>query len=339
MGAATEPHHEGPLLHFQRGGGLHEVAEQRPRLGPLVALAHPHAQLAVQAAGHQRQLQVGVDLHRHRRGEGVHVEEVDRVSDRVLDHHAPGIAVDHLAHRFPQAVRHQQHRVLVAEIQDSDLADRPRIPPQLHRLVEGPRMAVAPADMVQFDPAPLRGGRGPHGLDQLRRTPPQGQETDAELVELGQDRPGGQGAVEDQFLGIGPRPLPAEVREPERSFGAGLLAHGGLGVAEDPGVDAAGEEGEDALLAAAAFGNIVFLDQGVVPMVGNGVEIEVEGGAPRQGRLAEGLGQAALERSEAARIDAAGVFGESRVLEFRLCRAIRRTLFLTQDGSVSHARS
>ena len=213
-----------------------------------------------------------------------------------------------------QAVRHQQHRVLVAQIQDRDLAERPRIPPQLHRLVEGPRMAVAPADMVQFDPAPLRGGRGAHGLDQLRRTPPQGQETDAELVELGQNRPGGQGAVEDQFLGIGPRPLPAEVREPERRFGAGLFAHGGFGVAEDPGVDAAGEEGEDALLAAAALGNIVLLDQGVVPMVGNGVEIEVEGGAPRQGRLAEGLGPAALERGEAARIDAAGVFGEGRAL-------------------------
>ena len=31
--------------------------------------------------------------------------------------------------------------------------------------------------------------------------------------------------------------------------------------------------------------------------------------------------------------------GSAGLLEFRLCRAIRLTLFLPQDGSVSHARS
>ena len=76
------------------GRGVDEIAEQVAGLGRLVAVADALPQEAIEAAGHQRQLQVAVDLHGHRRGQGVHVEEVDAVLDVVLDEHPLGVAAD-----------------------------------------------------------------------------------------------------------------------------------------------------------------------------------------------------------------------------------------------------
>jgi hypothetical protein len=46
--------------------GVDEVAEQVAGAGGLVAIADANDKRAVQAAGHHRQLQVAVDLQRHR---------------------------------------------------------------------------------------------------------------------------------------------------------------------------------------------------------------------------------------------------------------------------------
>src|SRR5271157_5639154 len=65
VGTLLIPHHDVRLGHLHLGGGIHEVLEQMPRLGLFVAPADTAGQQAVQAADHQRQLQVAVDLHRH----------------------------------------------------------------------------------------------------------------------------------------------------------------------------------------------------------------------------------------------------------------------------------
>ena len=104
--------------------GVDEVAEQVARLGRLVAVADANGQQAIQAAGHQRQLQVAVDLHRHRRGEGVHVEEVDPVLDVVLDEHPLGIAADQVGGGPGQLVGQEQGRLLVPQVGDGQLPER-----------------------------------------------------------------------------------------------------------------------------------------------------------------------------------------------------------------------
>ena len=81
VGALLEPYHDFALRDRDFCRGVDEVAEQMAGLGGLVAVADADGQQAVQAARHQRQLQVAVDLHRHRRGERVHVEEVDPILD------------------------------------------------------------------------------------------------------------------------------------------------------------------------------------------------------------------------------------------------------------------
>ena len=68
-----------------------------------------------------------------------------------------------------------------------------------------------------------------------------------------------------------------------------VLAQVGVGVAEDAGLGVLGQEGQDPLLPAAALGNVVFLHQGVFPVEGDGVEVQVEGGAARQPQPAHGV--------------------------------------------------
>ena len=53
--------------------------------------------MAVQSTGHQRQLQVAIDLHRHRRAQGVHAEKNDAIRDAVLDDHPPSVGLISLA--------------------------------------------------------------------------------------------------------------------------------------------------------------------------------------------------------------------------------------------------
>lgn len=83
---------------------------------------------AVQTAGHERELKVESDLHRHSGGQRVHVEEVDGVGDGILDDHAPGVAVDELAHGGLHPVGEQQRRLLTAQPAHVELADVPGIP-------------------------------------------------------------------------------------------------------------------------------------------------------------------------------------------------------------------
>ena len=87
----------------------------------------------IEAAGHQGQLQVAVDLHRHRRGQGVHVEEVDPVLDRVLDDHPLGVAADELGGRAMQLVGQEQGRLFVPQVGDGQLPQRAVVVGQVMR--------------------------------------------------------------------------------------------------------------------------------------------------------------------------------------------------------------
>src|SRR5271157_1180585 len=107
-------HHDLRLGDLHLGGGIHEILKQMPRLGVLVALADATGQQAVQAAGHQRQLEVAVDIHRDGRAQRVHVKEVDPIRDAILDDHPLGVPPDQLGGRLCELVRQQDRRLLMA---------------------------------------------------------------------------------------------------------------------------------------------------------------------------------------------------------------------------------
>ncbi len=73
---------------------INEVPENRSRLRTLIAVTDPGTKQPVETAGHERELKVTVHLHGYRRGESIHVEEVDPISDGVFYEHSLGIAFD-----------------------------------------------------------------------------------------------------------------------------------------------------------------------------------------------------------------------------------------------------
>ena len=77
------------------------------------------------------------------------------------------------------------------------------------------------------------------------------------------------------------RALP-EGNEAEDLLGLLTLADVGVGVAESPSFGVLGEEGQDTGLAARARGDVVALEHRVVAIVGDGVEIKIEGIADKE---------------------------------------------------------
>ncbi len=296
--------------------GAHQLVENGAGLGGGEAFADPQPEQAVQRAGHQGELDVEVDPQRHGGREGVHVEEVDRIGDGVLDHHAAGIAVDQGGDRAVHLVGQQQGGLLVAEVGDGDLADRLGVAAEPDRAVEDARGTVDAADIGKRHLAPLGGRGGQQLVDQLGAAAAQGEEVDAELVEPGEVGVGGQAGVEDEFGRVlAGAVLPGFGEAQDGGVLVGL-AQAGIGPGEQARVGVAGEEGEDAFLAAAALGDVVALDERVVPVEGNGVEVEVEGLAEAERGLegADGVVEGIHQGGAVARISAAGVFGQGGAL-------------------------
>jgi hypothetical protein len=114
------------------------------------------------------------------------------------------------------------------------------------------------------------------------------------LVEFVQIGVGRELGVEDELAGKLSGVLLPELDKPQDLVVLVGFAHFGIGRAEDTGVGIPGEEGQEALLPAASLGHVVFLDppfvtsgqasipQGIFPVEGDRMKVEVERGAPLQ---------------------------------------------------------
>ena len=242
------------------------------------------------------------------------MEKVDRLGDGVLDDHAPGIAVDQPGGRFALLVGEQQGGLAVAEIRDGELADRAGIVLEGGWLVEEARVAVGAPDVVERDSLPLRVRRGGDGSEQLGAASAQGDEADAELVEAREVGVSGQLGVEDQLAGSGAGALLPVLGEAQDLVLLGVVAKRAVGIAEQARLVVAGDEGEDALLAARTLGQVMLFGQGVFAMVGDGVEVEVEAVAAGDTGLVRGVGPGAHQVRQGAVVDAAAVLGERGAL-------------------------
>ncbi len=209
----------------------------------LVPLANPVGEQAVQGGGHDGELEIDVDLERHGGGQGIHVEEVDRLGDGILDQHAAGIAVDQPGRRFVLLVGDQQGGLVVAEIGDGDLADGVGIVLQSGLLVEDARVPVGAPDIAERDPLPGGAGCRGDGSEQLGAGSAEGDEADAELVEAREVGVGGQLGIEDQLAGPGAGALLPVLGEAQDLVVVGVLAERAVGIAEQACLVVAGDAG------------------------------------------------------------------------------------------------
>src|SRR5262245_6011732 len=114
---------------------------------------------------------------------------------------------------------------------------------------------------------------------------------------------GGQLGIEDEFFGQPSGTLLPELNEAEDLVSLLILTNLGIRVAEDALPLILREKRQNAFLTAAALGNVVFLDQGIFAVKGDGVEVEVEGCTAFKPNLRCGLEPQPHPLRVAARID------------------------------------
>src|SRR5208283_990068 len=130
------------------------------------------------------------------------------------------------------------------------------------------------------------------------------------VVEAVQMSIGRQFGIEDEFLRNVACALFPEVDKLQDGIGLFFLADIGLSKAEDTGIDIVGQERQQAFLLAGAFGDVMFLDKGIVTMERDGVEVKIKGVAARQAGLAEGVEPAAQQGRITGWVEATTVFGQ-----------------------------
>ena len=96
MSTFLELDHDLLLKDLNLSRRLHKVTKQMTGGCRLISLSDLRPQESIEAAGHQRELQITIDLHGHGGRESVHMKEVDPVRNPILDDHPLGIALDQL---------------------------------------------------------------------------------------------------------------------------------------------------------------------------------------------------------------------------------------------------
>ena len=76
MSTFLELNHDLRLQNADMSGGLNKVPKKVARGDALVSIPNLRSQESIEATGHQRQLQITIDLHRHRRGQSIHVKVI-----------------------------------------------------------------------------------------------------------------------------------------------------------------------------------------------------------------------------------------------------------------------
>src|SRR6266403_3565619 len=259
-----------------KGLRFDEVAEQMARVRGGVLLADFCAEQAVEGAGHEGQLQVAVDFERHGRGQGIDVEELDAVGDAVFDEHAASVELDQAGGRTAQLIGEQQGWLFMPEVGDGDLPDGPLVVIEGDALIEDFREPELARDVLQFNVAP-RAFLFTQALDDLLGAPPQGDEVDFLGIERVEVCVGGELAVEDQLLRQRAGARLPELDEAQDFIVLLILAQIRIGIAEHLLLRILGEEGKDALLPAAALGDVVFFKERILPVKRDGMEVQVKG--------------------------------------------------------------
>ena len=111
------------MLDLDGCAGVDDLSEEGSSARDIHFVSEPFGEDVVEGAGHECDLEVELDLEGHGGGQCIHVEEVDGISDGVLDDHAARVSVDEGACRRVHLVGDEEGGLLVAEVGDGDLAD------------------------------------------------------------------------------------------------------------------------------------------------------------------------------------------------------------------------
>src|SRR5262249_23218227 len=137
--------------------GINEVAKDVTGFCRLVSIGDLRYEEAIEARSHQCELKITIDFERHSRREGIHMKEIDSISNAVLDNHSLGVASDQLWRRSFELISQQEGRLFVTEIGNGDLSDGSLVIRERNFLVNDFRTTIFSRDILEFNPSPGRG--------------------------------------------------------------------------------------------------------------------------------------------------------------------------------------
>src|SRR2546430_16391020 len=90
------------------------------RTGTLISVFNLEGQKSIEAAGHQRELEITVNLHGHGRGQGIHMEKVNAIGDPIFNDHALRVATHQLGGGAAELIGQKEGGVFITNIRDDD---------------------------------------------------------------------------------------------------------------------------------------------------------------------------------------------------------------------------
>ncbi|GFP32527.1 hypothetical protein HKBW3S42_00831, partial [Candidatus Hakubella thermalkaliphila] len=150
----------------------------------LITVSDLRSKEPIETAGHQGQLQITVDLHRNSRGKGIHVKEVDPISNTVFDDHALGIAFNQLRRRAMPLIGNQDSRLFMSQSFNNHLPQSSRIAWKLNGLIQNLGGLVETRDPLEFNPPPSGDWLLMNLMDHFLSPSPNRDKINSHLVEL-----------------------------------------------------------------------------------------------------------------------------------------------------------
>ena len=140
------------------GRGVDEILKEVAGLGVFVSVADLGGEQAIEAAGHERKLEVTVDLEGDGGGEGIHMKESDVLRDPVFDEHAVSVAFNERCGPDIRIIGDEKRGFFMSQAPHRDLTQGSGDPAQGHRVFNITRRLIVPADPAKFDPFPVPTG-------------------------------------------------------------------------------------------------------------------------------------------------------------------------------------
>ena len=259
--------------------------------------------------GHQN---VKVHLHQDRGRQGVKVEKLDRLGDDVL--HAPsvGVVADDKFHRGFEIIGDQKCWSFMAVASKDDLPELPLVIMERDDGLMDIGIGVFPFVVGNVDLLPR--GKFLKIFNQFLSSSSQGDELDSHAIQyrqmfvggkLGIENKGGGDAlanalpegqdVDDLFIGLFLHEIGCCI---ENKFGGGILGKKGQGPFHPP----------------ASGAGPMFLEDRFIPVMGNGVEVQIDNAAVIQTQTGGLLHEGLLEFQDVNLIEGIGIGGHGRAL-------------------------
>ncbi len=269
-------------------------------------------QHTVEGVGNHGHQDVKVHLHQDGGRQGVEVEELDRLGDDILHAPSAGIVADDEFRRGFKIVGDQECRPFMAVAPQDDLPELPLVIMERDDGLMDKGIGVLP--LVVGDVDLLPGTEILEIFNQFLSPSPQGDELDAHAIQyrkmfvggkLGIENKGGGDAlanalpegqdVDDLFIGLFLQEIGRCI---EHKFGGGIL----------------GKKGQGPLHPLALGAGPMFLEDRFIPVMGDGVEIQIDDASVIQAQT-DGLPhKGLLEFQDVNLIEGIGVGGHGRAL-------------------------